>query len=167
MNILFIIIWAIFVLYSIFLVLLKIKIKTLELYIIKSFKIRNNLIPSIYEVTKLYFIRHEEIFKEILSFKKISFLENQIWNNIEEIIHTQKLIHNELDFIFKISNKHNKLNKNYKFNYVKDILIDKSDEIWNELKLYKLIVNKLNLLIKIKNITIIWLLIPITKIKTI
>ena len=164
MTILYIILLIIFF-YSIFLMILKSKIILLEKDIIKYFYLRNNLIPSIYEVTKNKFVKHNDIFNEILKLKKIDFLEKKIWTNIYNIIHTQKLIHNELDFIFKITNKHLKLNKNNKFLYIKDTLIEKSNEIWTKMKLYKIITKKLNFLIFIKNITIIWFLIPIKKIE--
>jgi len=166
MEIIYLIIWIIFLFY-LFLLSLKIKILILEKYIINCFYKRNNLIPSIYEITKNYFRKHDEIFSEIIKLKKINFLENKISSNIYKILYTQKLIHNELDFIFRVCEKHPKLNTNHKFLYIKDNLLENSNKIWKNLELYKKITNKFNKLIFIKNISIIWLFFPINKINNI
>lgn len=162
MTYLYIIIFC-FLIFYVFIFILKHKINLLEKKIISLFSKRNNLIASIYEITKNDFIRHDEIFKEILRLKRISFLETKINSDIQSIIYTQKLIHNELDFIFNITDKHPKLSKNFKFLYIKDILIEQSDQIWKKLDIYKNIILKYNYLIFIKNITILWLLIPFKK----
>ncbi len=166
MNILYFIL-LIILLYSIFLYILKIKIQTLEKKIIFLFWKRNDLIPSIYDITKSDFIKHNTIFEEILELRKNSIYEKKLWKNMIKIINTQKLIHNELNFIFKISEKHRKLQKNYKFLYLSDIIIEQSEKIWLYLSMYKNIAKKFNKLIFYKNLTIIWLLFPINKIQNI
>ena len=157
-----ILIWFLIIFY-ILIFLLKIKIEKLEKKIINLFNEKNSFIPSIYEISKWVFMKHEEIFIEILKLKKINFLENNNNNKLFEIIKTQILIHNELNFIFKIFNKYPKLNKNEKFLYINDLIIENNLTLSNRLNIYKKIVKKYNNLINIKNITIIWLLIPLNK----
>lgn len=157
----------IFLIFLIFLSLLKIKIQKLEKKILVQFKEKNNQIPSIYEITKPYLNKHEEVFKEILTLKKKEFYENSFYTSLLEKTKTYKLIHNELDFIFRVCNKHPKIHKNAKFLFVKDIILEKSTQLWDNLILYKNIIKKFNKMIVIKNMTIIWLLIPIEQIKTI
>ncbi len=157
-------IWSlaiIFILFLIFMYLLKIKIETLELKILKQFKEKNNQIPSIYEVTKKYLNKHDEIFKESIRLKKQDFSENNFYNTLIRKIHTNKLIHNELNFIFRICNKSNKLSKNWKFLYIRDVIINSGSEISENIKTYRNIINKYNKIIKFKKLTIIWLFFPI------
>jgi hypothetical protein len=59
------------------------------------------------------------------------------------------LIHNEYNFIFRIANKHPKLQKKWNFIYIRELIIEKSKEIWDMLENYKLktkLYNKLVLL---------------------
>jgi len=90
-----------------------------------QFKEKNNLIPSIFEVTKKYLNKHDEIFKESIRLKKQDFSENNFYNTLIKKMHTNKLIHNELNFIFRVCNKNHKLNKDPKFLYVRDIILKK------------------------------------------
>ncbi len=152
-----------YIIFMIFIILIKIKIEKLEKKILYIFNEKNNQIPSIYEVTKDYLNKHNEIFNELIILKKKDFSENTINTKLTEKTNTYKLIHNELNFIFKVCNKHPKINKNHNFLYVKDIIIEISFDLWKRLELYKKIVKKFNNLIFIKNITIIWLLFPIEK----
>jgi len=155
----------IFILFVLFLFLLKRKINKLESKILFKFEEKNNQIPSIYEITKGYLNKHDEIFKEILILKKKDFSENLFLRTISEKTKTYKLIHNELNFIFRVCNKHPKINKNAKFLFIKDNIIEKSSDIWDNLIIYKKITTQFNRMIIFKNLTIIWLLIPINKIK--
>jgi transposase len=100
-------------------------------------------------------VKHKEIFAEILRLKKIDFLENQFKNELHYTLKTQSFIHNEIDFIFKIANKHNKLLKEEKFSYMKDKIIEKNSEISETLNLYRSIIKKYNSLLQIKNYTIV------------
>jgi hypothetical protein len=99
-----------------------------------------------------------------LILKQKDFSENLFCNTLIWKSKTYKLIHNELNFIFRVCNKHPKINKDPKFLLVKDNIIEKSEELWKKLNLYKKITNKFNTYIIIKNLTIIWLFIPISKI---
>ena len=157
----------IFTLYILFLYLLKIKIEKFEKKIINKFKEKNNQVASIFEVTKNYLIKHDDIFNEILNLKKIDFNENNFYTKIIEKSNTYKKIHNELNFIFRVCNKNPKINKDYKFLYMRELIVDISYELWENLVIYKKIVKIFNNLIKIKKLTIIWIFIPIRKIETI
>jgi hypothetical protein len=83
----------------------------LENKIKKLFNSRTNLIPSIYDATKNDFTRHSDIFSGILKYRKIEFSQNDYDENFIAILNTETQIHNELNFIFKIMNKHPKLLK--------------------------------------------------------
>lgn len=146
-----------------FLLLLKSKIDFLENHIKNLFNLRVNIIPSIFEVSLPALIKHDEIFKEIIKLRKASFSERSLDKKLNEIIRTELLIHNELNFIFKICNKHHKLLINSKFIYIRELLISNSSNIWKNIKIYKEIINKYNFFINLKNYSIIWLLIPINK----
>lgn len=157
-----IILSVIVILLSVFILLLKSKIDSLENYIKNLFNIRTNIIPSLFEVSHSNLVRHDEIFREIIKLRKISFSERSLDRSLAEIIWTEQLIHNELNFIFKICNKHQKLLTNWKFIYLRELVIANSSNIWDYLKLYKAIIKKYNFLIKIKNYSLIWLFIPIS-----
>ena len=70
-------------------------------------------------------------------------------------------MHKEINFIFKVCNKHPKLLREWKFIYLRELLLDKSNELWEKIEIYKQIIEKFNFMIKLKNLTIIWLLIQI------
>ncbi len=160
------IIWSvliILILFYFYIYLLKVKIEILEEKIIVLFNERTNWIPSLYETTKNSFVKHHQVFNKILQLKKYHFSETN-WNQkLPEIIWTQELIHNEINFIFKVSNKHPKLMKSWKFLYMRDIFLNKSSELWKNIELYKQIIAKFNFLLKLKNISILWLIIPMRK----
>lgn len=139
------------------------KIDNLENKIKKLFIERTSLIPAVFEISEKYLNKHDEIFHEILNLRKIEFSQEN--NNIDllHIMNTKKLIHHEINFIFKICNKHPELIKEASFIYLRNLIIKKSDEIWKNIKNYKIYINILNKLIFYKNITIIWLLFPISK----
>jgi len=153
--------------YILFLLFIKNKISKLEKFILQKFKEKNNLIPSIYEVTKKHINKHEEIFNEILILKNKDYSESLYLFNLLERSRTYKLIHKEFDFILRVCSKHNKLEKNDKFTMIKEEIIDKSHCVWENIIKYKKAVKIFNKLINIKNITIVWLLIPINKINSI
>ena len=166
----YIILWVIailLILFYIFLYLFSWKIDNLEEDILVDFSIRNNQIPSVFEVTKAYLTKHKDIFSHILALRAKDFWENSYHTNLINKNHTHKLIHNELNFIFRVCNKHQKLNKNPRFLYIRDNVIEKSYTIWNQLNLYKKLVKSFNAMILFKNLTIIGLLIPIDKKHTI
>ena len=97
------------ILFNYFLVVFDNKIKLLENQIILLFEKRTNLVPSLYEITKEFLSKHDEVFEQILNLRKVEF------SNYEETF-TQRIqneiqIHHELNFIFKVINKHPKIQK--------------------------------------------------------
>jgi hypothetical protein len=60
------------------LLLLKIKVESFERQISSTFRERNNLIPSIFEVSKNKVVKHNEIFAETLKLRKVDFVENSL-----------------------------------------------------------------------------------------
>jgi len=108
--ILIVIIIIVFI-YYIFLKYSENKINNLEENIKKLFLERTSLIPAVFEISEKYLNKHDEIFHDILNLRKIEF--SQANNNIDlsHIMNTKKLIHHEINFIFKICNKHPELIK--------------------------------------------------------
>lgn len=139
------------------------KIDNLEEKIKNLFLERTSLIPSVFEISDEYLNKHNDIFYEILNLRKMEFSQANNYIDLAHIMKTKKLIHHEINFIFKICNKHNKLIKEAKFIYIRNLIIKKSNSIWENIEKYKKSVEILNKLIFYKNITIIWLLFPISK----
>jgi len=111
-----------FLLFLIFILILKNKIDLLENKIETIFQSKNNLIPALFEVTKKNLIKHDIIFHDLLKLRKVDFSEHSFYNNIHQTIDTQQKIHKELDFIFRACHRHKKLIKDYKFYYIKELL---------------------------------------------
>jgi hypothetical protein len=152
-----------FLLFFIFLFFFERKIHKLENKIEKIFQSKNNLIPALFEITKNHLVKHEEIFHELLILKKLNFSEHNFYENINKTIHTQQRIHKEMDFIFRVCHKHQKLIKDYNFYYIKELLFTRINDLWDSMSLYKKMVKKYNFFLNIKNYTVIWLFIPMRK----
>lgn len=153
------------ILFNVFLITFDKKLKILEKQIILLFEKRTNLVPSLFEITKNYLNKHDEVFKEIIKLRKIEFSNYN--ESFLEKIHNETLIHHELNFIFKVANKHQKIQKDEKFLLIRDLFLENSHNIWKKVELYKNIIKKLNKMLFLKNLTIIWLLIKIEKRKEI
>lgn len=147
----FIILVFIFILY---IWLLNKKINILEEKIILELEKRTNLIPTLFEITKDYISKHEEVFSEIMNLRKKEFS----WYNSDflEKINLEILIHHELNFVFKVVLKNPKIEKNSIFLIVRDLFVENSSHIWEKVELYKKIIFLYNRLLKIKNFTLIW-----------
>lgn len=145
--------------YLLFLFNISKKLSKLEYEIVLKFSKRNNLIPSLHDVTKNYINKHKEVFNEILKLRLYS-LDNSN-NNFYEIIDNEVKIHKELNFIFKLINHNNKIQRNEKYLLLQDLFIDFSQEIWEKMDLYKKSVSAFNNISKFKNLTIIWFFINI------
>jgi len=97
------------VIFNVFLILFDKKLKLLETQIILLFEKRTNLVPSLYEITKNFLSKHDEVFQQVLNLRKIEFLNYE--ENFGERIQNEIQIHHELNFIFKVINKHQKIQK--------------------------------------------------------
>lgn len=155
-------IWISFILYNIIIIKIKNNISLLETKIVNLFNKRTYLVPSLYDITKEYLTKHNEVFYEIMKLRKQNFA-NYESDEFLEIIKTEIQIHNELNFIFKITNKSPKIQKNEKFLLIRDLFLDYSYLIWEEITNYKKLISIFNLLLNFKNFTIIWLFIKIDK----
>ena len=74
------------ILFYVYIFLLKQKIESLENKITVLFNKRVSTIPCIYEISKDVFIKHSEIFKNILHLRKLHFSEHNENKKIPEII---------------------------------------------------------------------------------
>ncbi len=139
------------------------KLERLEWNIISMFRSRTDTIPGIYEVSKEFLSKHEDIYKEALRLKKVEFSLLERSKTLHNILGTESLIHHEINFIFRVCNKHPKLIRNGNFIYMRDIVIKKSAWLWEMIALYKSMVKKYNSLLRIKNYSIIWIIFPLKK----
>lgn len=144
---------------NIFVFFLWLKLDSLEEKIILLFKKRNNQIVSIFQISKSYLGKTDDIFKEFFDLKRKDFWENSFNTNLNNKLNTYKKIHNEINFIFKVCEKNNKILLNPIFLYLKDSILDKSSEIWTNLSVFNKIKKEYNLYKKLSKFTIIWLLI--------
>lgn len=155
---------VIVILLSLYIFLLKEKIEELEIKIIKLFKIRSSFIPVIHDITKIYLDKkHSYIFNRILDYKKEEFISLSYKNSLYWLLEIELKIHNEFNLIFKILNKNPLAMKDGKILYIEDLILESSNDIWKSMDRYKKIIMIYNNYIKIKNWTIIWILIPIKK----
>lgn len=166
MNYIYIFIWAYIVLsisLCIFTLLVDKKLKKLEMKNKNLFKKRTNLIPCLYEITKKSISKSSNVFNEALKLRKQEYINSKEDISLREFIYHEGFIHHELNFIFKIILKNKDLNKKGNLLYIRDLVINQSEELANSLDLYKSISKKINKLILYKNLTIIWLFFPIDK----
>lgn len=158
--IIFLLVYLIFwLIYNFILIYLNKKLIKSENEIINIFQMRTDLVPSLFEITKNYINKHDEIFENILKLRKLQFFSGV--ESFIEKIQNEALIHTELNFIFKVSNKHPKIQRNEKFLLVRDLFLDQSNIILKKIEIYKNNSNKINKFIKYKDFTIIWLFINI------
>lgn len=156
----FIIIFSVLSIFlNLFIIIFDNKIIELENKIIKLFEKRTNLLPSLYDITKIYITKHDEVFNEILNLRKVEF--SNYMEKFDIRLKNEIQIHHELNFIFKVISKNPKILNEWKYLLIKDLFLENSEEIWNQIKLYKIIINKLNFWINFKKYTIIWLFIDI------
>ncbi len=149
------------IIFNLFLISFDKKLKRLEKQIILLFEKRTHLVPSLYEITKKYLTKHEEVFSEIIHLRKIEFSNYN--ESFLQRIQNETLIHHELNFIFKVANQHPKIQKDEKFLLIRDLFLDNSYEIGKKVEVYKKVIQLLNRFVTIKNFTIIWIFIWVEK----
>ncbi len=149
--------------YFLFLYLFHLKLIKLGKNIDILFHKKSQIIPALYEISQHYIVKPEEIFSEILRLRLTLFNQRKFLDNFYDTIDLQQKIHKELDFIFRVSSKHPKLIKNYKFYYIKEVIFSLSQDLWENVKLYKFMSKKYNQLRFFKIFTIVWIFIPIQK----
>ncbi len=159
--IIWIIIFILCVIFNLFLITFDKKLKKLEKQIILLFEKRTHLVPSLYEITKKYLNKHEEVFQEIIHLRKIEFSNYN--DSFLQRVKNETLIHHELNFIFKVANQHPKIQKDEKFLLIRDLFLDNSYEIGKKVEMYKKVITLLNKLIIFKNFTVIWIFVWVEK----
>ena len=156
--------WATLLLLGyVFLFILTSKIRKFEKKLLKIFMSRTDVFPALSEITKNHMSRHEEIFAEVLSLRKKEFSLLWVSQSFEWFLEVEWHIHHEINFIFQVCNKNPKLLKEKKFLYIRDVMIEKSSQIAGEMKKYRKIIEIYNQIIKYKNFSILWLILPFTK----
>ncbi len=159
--IIFSILFTILVFFYITILKLKANIETIENKLQKLLKTRADLIPSLYEISKDYLMKHGNVFEEIIKLRKVQFSLNEYDVSFLEFIKNEMAINHEIRFLYWICTKNKKLNSLWKFNYIKNLIIDSNKSIWIKIEKYKKNINLLNSLIKYKNYTILWLILPV------
>jgi len=135
----------------------------LEYRILNSFSKRTNIIPGLFEITRDIIVKHDQVFAQSLSLRKEEFAKMSVSEPLSRFMELEVKLHKELNFIYKVCSKHPKMMKNGKFVYLRGLLIDRSSDIWQHLERYKKFVKTFNVLVLIKNCTLIWFLVPIRK----
>lgn len=164
--IIYIILWLlslVWLLYFLFLYLFHLKLKKLWDKIDVLFHKKSQIIPALYEISRNYIIKPDEIFSEILALRLEIFTKRKFLQHFYETISIQQKIHKELDFIFRVASKHPKLIKDYKFYYLKETIFQLSEELWDNIQLYKNMSKKFNKLRLLKYFTLIGIFIPVQK----
>ncbi len=161
----FIIVVVLIILVSIYGILyfLDYKIQMFESNMISLFQKRTDMIPWMYEISKKFITRHNEIFREALELRKQEFSLLTISKDLQAFIQVQEKIHHEINFIFQVCNKNPKVNRDANFLYLRDCIIDQSSRIEKEFNKYKKIIEIYNSFIRYKNLSLIGLIIPYSK----
>jgi len=156
-------VFALISFWAIFLYILSYKIRIFEQKIISIFVSRSDIFPSLYEVCRWTVSRQNEIFHEAMELRKKEFIMTWVSTNLEAFLELESKFHHEINFIFQVCNKNSSLLKDKNFLYIRDVVIDRSQEISSMMKKYKKIIEIYNKIITIKNYTIIWLILPFQK----
>ena len=152
--------------YLFLIILYNSKLKLLEDRIKKLFEQRTDLIPSLFEVTRSYIDKHDMVFGDIVYLKKIEMFNASSYD-LPEFLALEAKIHHELNFIFKVLKPIKKIEKDWKFLYIRDLIDNVSSDIWTQIRIYKIVSNRYNTMRKYKNFTIIWMFIPLPERKEI
>ncbi len=149
-------------LFYIYILVLDRKLTKLENKIKDDFKKRLDFIPILYDMTSWRIKMHKKMFEKILEHRNL-WIFNYNEMNFEHIVTNEVAVHKELIFLFKVISKLDSLKDKQDYIYVENFFNDNSEKIAINIHLYKIYAKYLNKLIKIKNYTILWLLIPIEK----
>ena len=151
--IIFLIIWF----YLSFVIAFRLKLNKLEEILMSLFKKRNYKIVSLYYATDDFLSKHNEVFAEYVELKEKDFKESSLNYNIENKLSTYKMLHNEINFIFKICELNEKVKLTPKYNYIKHDILAESDNVWKKYAFYKEIMRKYKFHHKISKFFIVWL----------
>lgn len=134
------------------------KLKNKEMFIIELFFNKLNKIPALIEIMKKY-VSDLEIYEEMIYLHKLWIIYNI--KSVYDLLDLNNRINKEFSFFIQISSKTNKLYKNWSFIYIRNYIAFYESQIENNIKEYNIEVSKYNKLVQLKNVSIIWLFIPI------
>lgn len=155
--------WVLYIIWWLYLWLYHSRITRKEKEIKQIFISRTDSITGLFEVSKPYIERHAEVFSEILSLRKKEFVLMELSDNIKAIYEVESKIHHELNFIFQVCNTHPKILKDKKFLYIREVIIEKSSNLWLSISQYNKHLTVYNKAIEYKKYTIIWMFLPFHK----
>lgn len=147
---------------TIYLIVKKSKIDSLERKLKKAFQKRSNLALGMYVISKNESTKINDIFKNILDFRKIEIFSSQNMSYID-FIKLESKIHYELSFIIRYLNNIDSLKNNNKLIYLNEETAKISEIIWLALEEYKRQIKQFNKIHDIKKYSVLWILIPIKK----
>jgi hypothetical protein len=128
--------------FNLFVYLLWKKVIKLEKVIIGLHKSKNSQIVWVYQVAKDDLVKWNEIFKEFFELKRRDFWEEGFYTRLGDKLLIYKKIHNEINFIFKICEKHKNIQISPIYIYFKNLIYKKDKEIWEKMSLYEDIIKK-------------------------
>lgn len=158
-----VILWIIAIYNAIIVFVIKNKSKKIDIkesYIIDLFFSKVNKIPAFIEIMKQY-TNYPDIFEDIIYLHKLSIIYNI--KSIYDILELNQRINRELQFLSKLGLKINNLNKDWNYIYIKNYLWFYDNDIEKEISKISDDFESFNRLIALKNISILWFLIPIDK----
>lgn len=133
----------------------KIKIKDRE--IIELFISKINKIPALVEIMKKY-TNHPDIFEDTIYIHKQWIIRNI--KSVEDLRELNFRLHREFQFLMNLSAKIRELHRDGNFLYIRNYIIFYENNINKLLKEGNVHLDKYNQLVKYKNISILWLIIP-------
>ena len=155
--------WILYLIWYLYFLLYNLKITKKEKEIWQIFVSRTDSITGLFEVSKAYIDRHTEVFSEILSLRKKEFALMELSDNIKAMYEIETKIHHELNFIFQICNKDPKILKNKKFLYIREVIVEKSLLLWDNIIQYNKHIYIYNKVSEYKKYTFIWIFLPYYK----
>jgi hypothetical protein len=105
------------------------------------------------------YTRHPDIFEDIIYLHKMWIIYNI--ESIYDLLDLNQRIHREFQFLMKLSAKIPTLHRDWNFLYIRNYVIFYENSLEKKIWSINYLLHKYNKLIKIKNISIFWFLIPI------
>lgn len=136
------------------------KINKIEEKIIELFFWKLNKIPALVEIVR-YEIPKDWAYKDIIMLHTNAL----IWKfeDFYDVLEINAKLNREFQFFMNISIRQWNLARDWNFIYLRDFIIFFEKEINKEINKIRIEIEKYNKLVSLKNLTIIWLLFPISK----
>jgi len=133
------------------------RIKHKESEIIELFFSKINKVPSLVEIMKKY-TNHPDIFEDTIYIHKLWIIYNI--HSVYDLLEPNFRLDREFQFLMNLSAKIKELHKNGNFLYIRNYIIFYKNNIDKRFKEINIDFEKYNKLVKLKNISILWLIIP-------